>query len=503
LPEGDTPSIDSLPPIPCRWLEQKSGGCSLPQILYNSKDLMPTKQVLDAIPNPANSFTDDHKYLNDIVLKNFLESNGISATPFPEDSGVLRTLASLEDGDGLDEEKTIDKSKSLQQKWGMIDHEAKVPSDSTQLQIKHLFAPNSREEQPKTNLFSKISHRPQFSSLFRGLKTSPKVSTFFSDPQIHDQQHKQRNREVFICQVSDDLAETLFNKVLSNILPSTILPFLNYAQSELKAERCRKWISICSQFNDYAFSAVISESIARLVEMIARKEYSKESYEYNRRLSIDFSAIKLPLVIEAFINKYLRRMVEAVFEEQKQNYQKELTRIRMNLHREWIRQFTSHWRSIVKKKRTLRDISVGIEQKERTLFIGNTLYRKNHCEPFTPERMQLQLYLRHFRRARTQYLEREYFCRWRNFVPKSKRQKLIQSVLFSELSLKNLSNKQAIGFGLYRPTQASAIQFPLPPTLNIHTPIGRKHLLRRSFSPPPRSKLPRHSDTFNGTSAAS
>jgi hypothetical protein len=77
-----------------------------------------------------------------------------------------------------------------------------------------------------------------------------------------------------------------------------------------------------------------------------------------QKLAIEISHLQGNVLFEKVLSDQLHSIAFRIRASQVRNIQERLEQIRQNLHQKWLRQFTGHWLSIVRRNRLLRAITL-------------------------------------------------------------------------------------------------------------------------------------------------
>lgn len=288
-------------PVPhtnCEWIEEKANNLKLSQILCN--DPLATRSLKhDFNHKLVNSFsTDTQAYLNDPVVNSLLAKHEINIT------------------------------------------------NASQNEL-----PVSGQQQ--LSILSNFS----FTSVFQNIKKSHPISDNFVLTQT----------DLIIDQIV-----TLQLSFIANCCYNNMIKFkLQEIHKNLQRERLRRYIRHWIFFTQkqkllrmVKFSrtkiadTLLQQIILTQLNMISAKLCREARRISQRELMAEFATLKSTDIYEETISTQLYSIACRVRANQVKSIQQKLERIRQNLHRKWLKQFTNHWLTVTRRNRILRSITL-------------------------------------------------------------------------------------------------------------------------------------------------
>uniref|UniRef100_A0A915CXC2 SAC3/GANP/THP3 conserved domain-containing protein n=1 Tax=Ditylenchus dipsaci TaxID=166011 RepID=A0A915CXC2_9BILA len=182
-----------------------------------------------------------------------------------------------------------------------------------------------------------------------------------------------------------------------------------------------------------------AEIEARRQAEIAKQKAEMEARRKKEELKLvaeQFIDSQVKLILESLVQRELET-IAAEIREEAELFQSKLTRFQDNLFNMWLRQFTDQWKSIVKRNKLLRSISLrqqeGLTIAKARRSIAELCSPSNSTMPqpkrrrITAEQMELCLYARHYNAVRTKQLAKVYFAKWRQYVVDRRKRSYFES----------------------------------------------------------------------------
>ncbi|KAI1726178.1 SAC3/GANP family domain-containing protein [Ditylenchus destructor] len=376
-------AIDTLPVGTCRWIQNKVGNTTLPEILCNG----PCAPV--RLPSPVDSFDENGRYVCD---------------PF---NIYSTSVSQSRTNKASSQTKMADRSF-----FPIINEELK---EKTPIQKKPIENTGFLPKTTTTNAPKEFGHALGFGEFSR---VPPSKSIFSVTPSftfIPTRTICENNQEKKSPPIEKDVSIALKE------IPSLPPPATTYAEvlclEPLLSSSSPTEVPEQEQNSPAAVEeAVTSES---LITLPLKAETSR------------FILSETEDILHWVTTRETEFVAYAVFEEV-QRLNSALEKFQDNMFNLWLHQFTDRWKDFVQKKKLVRSFIIHPQCGHASMY--NNQNSRHDTPPtkrrrITAEQVELRFYARQFKTLRTEWLEKRYFAKWRRFVEYHKKKRYLDSAL--------------------------------------------------------------------------
>uniref|UniRef100_A0A183CIJ8 PCI domain-containing protein n=1 Tax=Globodera pallida TaxID=36090 RepID=A0A183CIJ8_GLOPA len=401
-PGGEAPSADALQRTSCQWIKRKAQHLNLSQVLFNNPLAVRPDHLRD-VPSPVDSFSRDNgAYVNDPVLKEFVELDCVTIA-------TTRKNVRVEAPPNFSFARALQPFQTTFKPLRPIDTNNNDPLlalrenliNNVVLSTLSTIAEITLENSIRKNLRIRKAIRQWI--FFVTKKRKQKIVNAFSSGMIGhivSQQLQLCANNVFCAFRSDFCRRTALEIAVSqaDFLLDKIVPKLLYSiggrtrankvrhtserLQNIRENLQREWLR---QFSDHWLSVVRRNRILRNITFLTNpgNGVAMLTLSPSQRLFRPNAKKVTPEQMREMAAEKMRQMEE-------ERKSKKLRQIRENLQREWLRQFTNHWLSVVRRNRILRKItSLANPAGTETLSPpSQRLFRPNNVKKATSERMR-------------------------------------------------------------------------------------------------------------------